>query len=115
MELRQSYYALALIAGGLLGALLLSVTSTSAASPDAKKLFDEHCQQCHQAKGIDNYGNVGPSLIDLKTRYPKRDDVVGIVNDETKRNPETVMPPFGRNLILTKQEIDTIVDFLYNQ
>jgi hypothetical protein len=26
-----------------------------------------------------------------------------------------VMPPFGRNLILTQQEIDTIVDYLYNQ
>jgi L-cysteine S-thiosulfotransferase len=115
MDLRHSRSALAILAGGFLGALLLGVTSASAASPDAKKLFDEHCQQCHQAKGIDNYGNVGPSLVDLKARYPKRDDVVAIVNDETKRNPETVMPPFGRNLILSKKEIDTIVDFLYSQ
>jgi hypothetical protein len=39
----------------------------------------------------------------------------GIIFDETKRNPLTVMPPFGRNLILTKQEIDSVVDFLYTR
>jgi L-cysteine S-thiosulfotransferase len=115
MELRQLRYVPALLAGGLLGAMLLGITSASAASPDAQKLFDAHCQQCHQAKGIDNYGNIGPSLIDLKARYPNRKDVVAIIDDETKRNPQTVMPPFGRNLILTKKEIDALVDFLYSQ
>ena len=34
------------------------------------------------------------------------------VLDETKRNPQTVMPPFGRNRILTEKEIDAVVDFL---
>ena len=62
-----------------------------------------------------DFGNVGPSLIDLKARYPDRKDVAAIIYDETKRNAETAMPPFGRNLILTKQEIETIVDYLYNQ
>ena len=38
-----------------------------------------------------------------------------IISDETKRNPQTVMPPFGRNLILTDQEIEAIVDFLYTR
>jgi len=28
------------------------------------------------------------------------------------RNPLTVMPPFGRNRILTPKEIDAVVDFL---
>ena len=37
----------------------------------------------------------------------------GQTTDETKRNPETVMPPFGRNLILNEKEISAIVDFLY--
>ena len=39
-------------------------------------------------------------------------DLVAILHDETKRNPLTVMPPFGRNRILTEKEINAIVDFL---
>ena len=42
----------------------------------------------------------------------KRDELVAIVFDETKRNPLTQMPPFGRNRILTEKEINAIVDFL---
>jgi len=38
--------------------------------------------------------------------------LVAIVFDETKRNPLTVMPPFGRNRILTEKEINAVVDFL---
>jgi sulfur-oxidizing protein SoxX len=115
MEMKQSHYALAVVAGGLLGAFVLGVASASAAPLDAKKLVLQHCQQCHEVKGIADFGNVGPSLVDLKARYPDRKEVATIISDETKRNPQTVMPPFGRNLILTKQEIDTIVDFLYTQ
>ncbi|MBV9560154.1 MAG: sulfur oxidation c-type cytochrome SoxX, partial [Bradyrhizobium sp.] len=35
-----------------------------------------------------------------------------ILTDETRRNPQTVMPPFGRNRILTESEISAVVDFL---
>ena len=42
----------------------------------------------------------------------QRDELIAIVFDETKRNPQTVMPPFGRNRILTDKEINAIVDFL---
>ncbi len=99
----------------VLGAIALGAGAASAATPDAKTLVIGYCQQCHEVKGIEDFGNIGPSLIGLKTRYPDRKEVVAIVNDEAKRNLQTVMPPFGRNLILTKQEIDTIVDYLYNQ
>jgi sulfur-oxidizing protein SoxX len=51
-------------------------------------------------------------LRDIKSKYPDRNDLVAILTDETKRNPQTVMPPFGRNRILTEQEINAIVDFL---
>ncbi|MEO8626840.1 MAG: hypothetical protein ABI612_01890 [Betaproteobacteria bacterium] len=29
------------------------------------------------------------------------------------RNPNTVMPPFGKHQVLTEEEIDLIVDFIY--
>ena len=104
-------YAPALaVAGAVFGA-----ASANAAAPDARALIGQYCEQCHQVKGIQNFGNIGPSLVDLKGRYPERKDVDEIISDETKRNPQTAMPPFGRNLVLTKQQIETIVDYLYNQ
>jgi sulfur-oxidizing protein SoxX len=111
MGLKQSQLVLATA----IGVAMLGLNSAFAAPPDAKALVIGQCQQCHEIKGIGDFGNIGPSLVDLKARYADRKDVVEIVNDETKRNPQTVMPPFGRNLILTKQEIESIVDYLYNQ
>jgi sulfur-oxidizing protein SoxX len=83
-----------------------------------KLAFDRskgNCLTCHEIKGGDAPGNLGPPLADMKARYPNRKDLVAIVYDETKRNPLTVMPPFGRNLILTEKEIDMVVDFLYTR
>lgn len=80
-----------------------------------KLAFDRakgNCLTCHVIKGGDLPGSIGPELVDMKSKYPNRDDLVAIVFDETKRNPLTVMPPFGRNRILTEQEIDAVVDFL---
>jgi mono/diheme cytochrome c family protein len=54
----------------------------------------------------------GARLRDIKSKYPDRADLVAILTDESRRNPLTAMPPFGRNRILTEQEINAIVDFL---
>ena len=74
-----------------------------------------NCLTCHDIKGGNSPGNLGPPLADMKTRFPDRKELAAIVFDETKRNPQTVMPPFGRNLILTDGEIEAIVDFLYTR
>jgi sulfur-oxidizing protein SoxX len=87
----------------------------SAASEGQKLAFDRgkgNCLTCHVIKGGDLPGTIGPELKDIKSKYPDRADLVAILNDETKRNPQTVMPPFGRNRILTEQEINAVVDFL---
>ena len=51
----------------------------------------------------------------MKARFPDRKELVAIISDETKRNRQTVMPPFKRNLILTDKEIEAVVDFLYTR
>ena len=71
-----------------------------------------NCLSCHEIKGGDLPGSIGPALKDIKSKYPDRKDLIAILTDETRRNPQTAMPPFGRNRILTEQEIDAIVDFL---
>ncbi|WP_316232551.1 sulfur oxidation c-type cytochrome SoxX [Bradyrhizobium sp. SZCCHNR1051] len=82
---------------------------------DGQKLaFDRgkgNCLTCHEINGGDLPGSIGPKLENLKARYD-RAELIAILNDETRRNPLTVMPPFGRNRILTEQEISAIVDFL---
>jgi sulfur-oxidizing protein SoxX len=99
-------------------ALLISAGAANAQSgaADGQKLaFDRgkgNCLTCHEIKGGDSPGTVGPALSDIKTKYPDRNDLIAIVTDETQRNPQTVMPPFGRNRILTEKEINAIVDFL---
>src|SRR5690242_19913683 len=103
-------------------ALLLGIAmfgATAAAAPSGEQLaFDRgkgNCLTCHEIKGGDAPGNLGPPLSGMKARYPNRADLVAIISDETKRNPQTVMPPFRRNHILTDEEINAIVDFLYTQ
>ena len=105
----------------LLPALLIAVmplTSARAQSNAAegqKLAFDRakgNCLSCHDIKGGDLPGTIGPALKDIKSKYPDRKDLIAILTDEARRNPQTAMPPFGRNRILTEQEIEAIVDFL---
>ena len=90
-------------------------SAQSAAVEGQKIAFDRgkgNCLTCHEIKGGDFPGTIGPPLKDIKSKYPDRNDLVAILTDETKRNPQTVIPPFGRNRILTEQEINAVVDFL---
>jgi len=106
-------FALALLIGA--AAAASPAHAQSAVSEGEKLAFDRgkgNCLTCHEIKGGDLPGTIGPPLKDIKSKYPDRKDLIAILNDETKRNPQTVMPPFGRNRILTEQEINAVVDFL---
>ena len=111
--LRKPALLLALVFLTALAARPASAQSTVA---EGQKLaFDRgkgNCLTCHAIKGGDLPGTIGPELKDLKAKYPDRNELVAILFDETKRNPQTMMPPFGRNRILSEQEINAIVDFL---
>ncbi|KRP96139.1 sulfur oxidation c-type cytochrome SoxX [Bradyrhizobium yuanmingense] len=103
--------ALALLAG----AAMTPAWAQSTVTEGQKLAFDRgkgNCLTCHVIKGGDLPGTIGPELKDIKAKYPDRNELTAIIFDETKRNPQTIMPPFGRNRILTEQEIDAIVDFL---
>lgn len=102
-------------------ALFASLTAShvaqaqSAAAEGEKIAFDRskgNCLTCHEMKGGTLAGSIGPALTGIKSKYPDRTELIAIVTDETKRNPQTVMPPFGRNHILTDKEISAVVDFL---
>jgi sulfur-oxidizing protein SoxX len=99
----------------LIGAAIVGPAQAQSAAEGRKIAFDRgkgNCLTCHMIKGGDLPGTIGPELTGIKSKYPNRDDLIAIVSDETRRNPQTVMPPFGRNRILTEQEINAVVDFL---
>jgi sulfur-oxidizing protein SoxX len=106
----------ALSAALLIGAASISQAGAQSTATEGQRLaFDRgkgNCLSCHQIKGGEFPGSIGPALKDIKTKYPDRNELVAILSDETSRNPQTVMPPFGRNRILTEREINAIADFL---
>jgi L-cysteine S-thiosulfotransferase len=119
MELKQWHFVPAVTAGLILGAAVLGLGAALAAPSEGEQLaFSRakgNCLTCHEIKGGEDPGNIAPALADMKTRFPDRKELIAIISDETKRNPQTVMPPFKRNLMLDDKEIEAIVDFLYTR
>jgi len=74
--------------------------------------FKGNCLACHYVEGGELTGNYGPPLIAMKIRFPDRDVLREQIWDATVKNPDTRMPPFGRNRILTEEEIDLVTDYI---
>ena len=72
-----------------------------------------NCIACHAIDDGALPGNVGPPLMSMQLRFPDRAELSEQIWDPTVRNPNTMMPPFGKHLILTRDEIEAIVDYLY--
>jgi sulfur-oxidizing protein SoxX len=105
----------------------LSMASTGIAVAEEKKemtpvehgkkiAFDRkkgNCLACHAIAGGDLPGNIGPPLVAMKARFPDKAVLRAQIWDATKANPNSAMPPFGRNMILSDKEIDLIVEYIY--
>jgi sulfur-oxidizing protein SoxX len=74
---------------------------------------DGNCLACHKMDDGKLTGTIGPELGNMKARFPDRDMLFNRIWDETRFNPVTVMPPFGEHAILSKQEINRVIDYLY--
>ncbi|WP_455222959.1 sulfur oxidation c-type cytochrome SoxX [Kaarinaea lacus] len=94
--------------------------SLTAAEPESKtvaegkKLALEFCQACHTYQGTEQAGTVAPPLLGMKARFPDRKKLYNIIYDpQVALQPDTMMPPFGRNELLAKDQIEKVIDFLY--
>jgi len=72
-----------------------------------------NCLACHMFDDGKLPGNVGPPLLAMKLRFPEREALRSQVCDATLRNSDSRMPPFCRHGILTVEEVELIVDYLY--
>jgi sulfur-oxidizing protein SoxX len=105
------------------GTVLLTTPATAAEVKGASVVdqgmelaFDRkkgNCLACHQIEGGNLAGNIGPPLIAMKARFPDKSKLRAQVWDATKANPNSIMPPFGRQQILSESEIDKVVEFIY--
>ena len=74
--------------------------------------FKGNCLACHYVEGAELTGNYGPPLIAMKIRYPDLEVLRAQIWDAATKNPDTRMPPFGRNRILTEEEIDLVTEYI---
>jgi sulfur-oxidizing protein SoxX len=82
----------------------------------AHDVFRGNCLACHRIPGdrtAVSMADIGPVLEHLRQRFPDRAVLRAQIWDPTARNPQTVMPPFGKHKVLTEDEIDAVVDYIY--
>lgn len=75
-----------------------------------------NCLACHSAPRDSTavtLANIAPPLIMMRERYPDRAALRRHIWDPRQRYPNTIMPPYGKHRILTEEEIDLVIDYLY--
>lgn len=73
-----------------------------------------NCLACHMIAGGEMPGLVAPPLMMMKQRFPDREVLKEQIWDATIRNPESVMPPYGRHGIFTEEELERVVDYIHS-
>ena len=107
----------------VVGALLLTSFPASAADGASSIVekgkavaFDRkkgNCLACHMTGDGTLPGNIGPPMIGMKARFPDKAKLRAQIWDSTVANPNSIMIPFGRNRVLSEEEIDQIVEYVY--
>ncbi len=95
----------------------ISVANADTIADGKKVSFDRkkgNCLACHMIAGGSLPGNIGPPLLAMKARFPNKADLRAQIWDSTAANPNTIMPPFGKNRILSEKEVDLVTEFIYS-
>ena len=74
-----------------------------------------NCLACHAIPSRPQLaaGTIAPPFIGMKQRFPDIAVLRAQIADQKKFNPQTMMPPFGRNKILTPEQIDVVAQYIY--
>ncbi|MEW6692876.1 MAG: sulfur oxidation c-type cytochrome SoxX [Halothiobacillaceae bacterium] len=111
-------------AAALMGALAVATPAMAQENGEKKEMTGKelafnnskgNCLACHMIAGGDQPGTIGPPLIAMKQRYPDRKALYDVIYDpRTKFGPHTIMPPIGAHGILSKDELEKVVDFIHS-
>lgn len=74
-----------------------------------------NCTACHAIPAEPKIvaGDMGPPFIGMKGRFPDIAKLRAAIADQKAITPQTIMPPFGRNKILTPEQIDVVAQYIY--
>jgi len=78
--------------------------------------YKGNCLACHQIPGdptAETLANIGPPIVGMRERFPDRAELRAQLWDPTLRNPMSFMPPYGKHGVLTGEEIDLVIDYIY--
>jgi len=73
-----------------------------------------NCIACHVLPGGESPGAIGPALVAMQARYPSKEALAKQIYDPTVKNPDVVMPPFGKHEILTEKEFNDVVEYIWS-
>ncbi len=73
-----------------------------------------NCVACHMIPGAQAPGTIGPALVAMKARYPDPAKLHAQIYDPTVANPQSAMPPFGRNRLLTEKELNDLTAYIWS-
>ena len=103
-------------ATGILSSSFAAEKAMSAVEKGKEVAFDRkkgNCLACHAMADGTLPGNIAPPLVAMQLRYPDKAKLRDQIWDATVANPNTIMPPFGRHQIITEEEIDQVVEYVY--
>ncbi|WP_127470272.1 sulfur oxidation c-type cytochrome SoxX [Thiomicrorhabdus aquaedulcis] len=95
--------------------------AAAAAKPAAKPMDGKqltianskgNCLACHMVADGAQPGNIGPAIVAMKLRYPDKQKLYDKIWAQSSV-PNSMMPAFGQHGILTDDEINKIVDYIY--
>ena len=111
----QFLLAIAMVAGTV-SAVTAHAADSDAIAGGKRIAFNTskgNCLACHHMDGGESPGDLGPPLVAIAARFPDKYVLRRHLWDPMESNPASKMPPFGRHRILTEEEIDMIVEYIY--
>ena len=77
-----------------------------------KDISRGNCLACHalRGSGIEQEGNMGPNLADFVGMPDEY--FFNKIWDPNVQTPNSIMPPLGRNMRVTKDEIDAVIAYI---
>ena len=119
MKILTSAFSLAAVIGALIMTSLPATAADEAGSVIEKGkevAFDRklgNCLACHAIDDGTLPGNIGPPLLAMQLSFPDNAKLRAQICDDTVTNPNSIMIPFGRHRVLTEEQIDQIVEYIY--